>query len=194
MWSSLIKKFGLLAEFIIILLEYACFPVPSEVILPLTGAMSISGQLPLLLVIFISVIAGILGSLICYYIGYFGGGKLFKKLSQKKQFQTSLEKYQKYSNISVCIGRVIPLCRTYISFVAGMSHQQIRPYIVYSAIGIFIWNTILISLGYFFFDHLEEIAFYLDRFKWIVLGIFFMIILIILLKKIFFLKKKSHKN
>ena len=108
MWSSLIKKFGLLAEFIIILLEYACFPVPSEVILPLTGAMSISGQLPLLLVIFISVIAGILGSLICYYIGYFGGGKLFKKLSQKKQFQTSLEKYQKYSNISVCIGRVFP--------------------------------------------------------------------------------------
>ena len=165
MWINYLKKFGIIAEFFIVLLEYACFPIPSEVVLPFAGAMSVTCSISIVLIILISIIAGILGSIICYYIGYFGTKKIINKISKKDGFKESLVKYQKYSNASVCIGRIIPLCRTYISFVAGMSHQPIKQYIFYSSIGITIWNTCLITLGYFFFSLLLLNQLYLENIK-----------------------------
>ncbi|MBP3909688.1 MAG: DedA family protein, partial [Turicibacter sp.] len=68
-----ITQYGLIAMFLFIALEYACLPLPSEVVLPLSGAMAVSSGRPLVLVIIISVVAGLLGSMICYSIGYSGG-------------------------------------------------------------------------------------------------------------------------
>ena len=65
-----ITQYGLIAMFLFIALEYACLPLPSEVVLPLSGAMAVSSGRPLVLVIIISVVAGLLGSMICYSIGY----------------------------------------------------------------------------------------------------------------------------
>ncbi len=191
MWINYLKKFGIIAEFFIVLLEYACFPIPSEVVLPFAGAMSVTCSISIVLIILISIIAGILGSIICYYIGYFGTKKIINKISKKDGFKESLVKYQKYSNASVCIGRIIPLCRTYISFVAGMSHQPIKQYIFYSSIGITIWNTCLITLGYFFFDHLDDVALFIDKFKLIIIILILFIFFFIVIKSIISRKYKK---
>ena len=100
-----ITQYGLIAMFIFIALEYACLPLPSEVVLPLSGALAVSSGRPLVLVIIISVVAGPLGSMICYSIGYSGGNaaldkimhlirQLKKELSQHVVFIVSMQRCQ----------------------------------------------------------------------------------------------------
>ena len=78
-----IAQYGLIAMFLFIACEYACLPLPSEVVLPLSGAMAVSSGRPLLLVIFISVVAGLLGSMICYSIGYSGGSRVLEFMKHR---------------------------------------------------------------------------------------------------------------
>ena len=81
--TEFITQYGLIAMFLLIALEYACLPLPSEVVLPLSGALAVTSGKPLMLVIVISVVAGLLGSMICYSIGYSGGNLVLDKLMHR---------------------------------------------------------------------------------------------------------------
>ncbi len=163
-------KYGLLAMFLCILLEYACFPVSSEIVLPLSGALVAAEQIPLYQAIPLSVLAGLLGTSICFLIGKLGGppalDKLMKRFPKtKKPIEASFEKFEQYGILAVGLGRVIPLCRTYIAFVAGATNQPYPRFVLASAVGITIWNTILISLGYILKDSWGLLAEYYNRYK-----------------------------
>jgi len=75
---EIISRYGLIAVFIIIALEYACFPLPSEIVLPFAGAYAASQGIPFLVILLISALAGLLGSLICYLVGRIGGNALLE--------------------------------------------------------------------------------------------------------------------
>ena len=77
-----IDSYGLIAVFVLILLEYACFPLPSEVVLPFSGAIASQSDWTFLAILGFSVLAGVLGALACYLIGYFGGYPLVKKIKK----------------------------------------------------------------------------------------------------------------
>lgn len=169
-----ITQYGLIAMFLLIALEYACFPLPSEVVLPLSGALAVASGKPLMLVIIISVVAGLIGSMICYSIGYSGGNLVLDKLmnrypSTKKGIESTRRFYQQYANISVGIGRVIPLFRTYISFIAGITKQTLSSFLFASMLGILIWNTALITLGYWLADRWQLVIGYYEQGKWMLL-------------------------
>lgn len=128
--TGFIQDYGLIAIGAAIALEYACFPVPSEVVLPLSGAVAAQGQFSFLAVYLLSIAAGLLGSYICYAIGRFGGVPILNKLEKKwpkfgAGIRTAREKFDKYATLSVGLCRVVPLCRTYISFVAGLGQQNL---------------------------------------------------------------------
>ena len=192
-----IAQYGMIAMFLFIACEYACLPLPSEVVLPLSGAMAVSGGRPLLLVIFISVVAGLLGSMICYSIGYSGGSRVLELMkhrypSTKRGIESTQHFYKKYATFSVAIGRVIPLFRTYISFMAGITKQSVTTFILASSIGIFAWNSLLITLGYVLADRWREVMGYYDKGKWFILLGFFLIIGGIALKKVHERKKMKY--
>ena len=160
--------------FLLIACEYACLPLPSEVVLPLSGAMAVSSGRPLLLVIVISVVAGLMGSMICYSIGYSGGTRVLETLKcrypkTKKGIESTQAFYSRYATISVAIGRVNPLFRTYISFMAGITKQSVTTFLLASSVGIFAWNSILITLGYVLADRWREVMSYYDTGKWFIL-------------------------
>lgn len=170
MITQSITEYGLIAIFVIIMLEYACLPLPSEVVLPFSGAIAAQGKISFVAILGISIAAGLLGSLICYFLGYVGGSPLLDKLSQKypkmkKGIEASKAKYEKYAALSVGVGRLIPLCRTYISFVAGIAKQDLKVYTLASIIGISCWNTILVGAGYVFSNQWESIANYYGEYK-----------------------------
>lgn len=169
-----IIQYGLIAMFLLIACEYACLPLPSEVVLPLSGAMAVSSGRPLLLVIVISVVAGLIGSMICYSIGYSGGTRVLETLKRrypktKKGIESTQAFYGRYATISVAIGRVIPLFRTYISFMAGITKQSVTTFLLASSVGIFAWNSILITLGYVLADRWRGVMSYYDTGKWFIL-------------------------
>ena len=183
-------EYGIFAIFLIIILEYACFPLPSEVVLPVCGAIAYANGYNLLLIILCSCLCGIIGSFFCYVIGYCGGGRIIEWFKSKFPKSTSgIDKatlsFNKYSNLSVCICRVIPLCRTYISFISGVSKQNFISFLLFTFIGTFVWNRILISLGFYFSDNIEIIAYVYNKYK------FLFALTVILLFLLF--KKKLHK-
>lgn len=151
---DLINSVGYIGIVLTVGLEYACFPMPSEVILPFVGFIASSGSITLPGAIIASTVAGILGSIICYYIGYFGGTPILnfigdKLPSSRKSIHSAKNYFDRYSRASILFSRVIPLARTYISIPAGIARMNILVFILYSAIGIVVWNTVLISLGYY---------------------------------------------
>lgn len=188
---NFIENYGVIAIIILIFLEYACFPVPSEVLLPIAGALSIKGNF--FFVWILSIVAGIFGSIVCYLFGIWGRNYIDKSPRIQKRTAYALATYEKYQNISVLIGRVIPLCRTYISIVAGISKQKFINFITFSFVGIALWNFALMILGYVFYDNIEIVFKLYNQYKLLIIlsGILIIILLIIKTIKQKMMKYKS---
>jgi membrane protein DedA with SNARE-associated domain len=181
---SFIENYGLIAVFILIMLEYACFPLPSEIVLPFAGAYAAIYGVPFYAILFISIAAGLCGCLICYLIGFFGGAALLERLGRRFHntaagFEASKQWFDRYGSLSVIIARVLPLCRTYISFVSGLSRQKLIKFLALSAVGISVWNLVLVGLGFKLAAHWDIIALYARRYTFILLPVVILIVFII---------------
>jgi len=168
--SEMIYNYGLIAIFLIIMLEYACFPVSSEIILPLCGAVASANRTNFLVILPLSVLAGLIGTGICYAVGWFGGGAIINAIKRKfpkteKSINASYERFNENGAWAVCLGRVIPLIRTYIALVAGAAKLNPVTYFFASMLGITIWNTLLIGLGYSLRENYGRVAVYYQRYK-----------------------------
>lgn len=195
---NLFNTNGLIAVFILVGLEYACFPLPSEFILPFLGSIASINGYSIVGVIILSVIFSYFGCLICYLIGYYGGTYLYNKIYNKfikwqKGLDLASSKFNKYGNVSVLVCRLIPLCRTYISFFAGIFKQNLFKYSLYSIAGIAVWNTVLISLGYTLANKWEIIDGYYNKYKFILLFLFIIVACVFLFSKVY-KKRKIDKN
>ncbi len=160
--THLIEQYGVWAMLLAIFFEYACFPVSSEIILPLSGAVAHHSRIPFLLITPASVVAGLLGTSLCYLIGRLGGEAFLDKLTNKfpktqKGIAKSREYFEKHGSFTVGTLRVIPLCRTYIAFVAGAFSMPFGKFFGASLLGITIWNSILIGAGYSLGEHWPQV-------------------------------------
>jgi membrane protein DedA with SNARE-associated domain len=195
--TNLIYEYGLMAMFIIILLEYACFPVSSEIVLPFSGAVASVNHTSFFVILPLSVIAGLIGTGICYTVGWFGGGAIINALTRrfpktKKGIDSSYEKFQQNGAAAVCIGRVIPLIRTYIALVAGAAKLNPVTYFLASSVGIIIWNTLLIGLGYTLRENYKKVGEYYERYKTNLIPIFVLCAVAVIANIIY--KKAKKKN
>ncbi|MGG5460378.1 DedA family protein [Clostridium sp. B9] len=191
-----IGSFGYLGILLVVGLEYACFPLPSEVVLTFLGLSAAQGEFSFAGVLIFSIIGGILGSLICYAIGFYGGvplqNWLAKKLPSSQKSMLALNKwFKKYGKPAVLLARIVPLTRTYVSLLAGAENFSLKYFITYSTIGIALWNTVLVSLGYFIGDNLELINSIMEKYTFATIGIIILSIIIFLYFK--FYKKNKNK-
>ncbi len=194
--TSLIKKYGLFGLCLMILLEYACFPISSEIVLPFCGAFAKSYEISFFYLIPGSVLAGLLGTSLCYAIGRIGGPRVLTFLKTRfpkteKGITASEKKMEQYGAFAVCFGRLIPLCRTYIAFIAGSVKQPFRQYLAYSFFGITVWNCVLISLGYLLKSNWNEVQRYYEEYKLFLVATAVIFILLFLLKKFFTVRKTA---
>lgn len=191
----LIEKLGYIGIFLVIGLEYACFPIPSEVVLPFVGMSIPQTSLSFLPSFLVSILAGLAGSLICYAIGFYGGEPLLTRLSKRSTgLQTALNKFNtwfaSYGRWAVLFTRVVPLTRTYISLFAGASRMSIVEFLLYSATGIALWNLVLMSLGFYVGNNWELIESLLNTYSNIVLTLAAIILICFVFLK---LQKKQAK-
>lgn len=181
-------KMGYLGIVLIVGLEYACLPIPSEVVLPFVGMSVAIGEFGYLGALLVSIIGGIVGSWICYIIGCIGGVPLLEWSSvrwpkTKKTIDALNKWFNRYGNIAVLLTRLFPLTRTYISILAGAQKLNFFTFTAYSVIGITIWNTVLISLGYYLGDNLDLVEKILSRYSALIIGIGVIGIIVFVLKK-----------
>lgn len=196
---DLIYDYGLIAMFLIIMLEYACFPVSSEIVLPLSGAVASINNTHFLVILPLSILAGLIGTGICYIVGWFGGGAIINAVKRKfpkseKSLNASYERFHENGASAVCIGRVIPLVRTYIALIAGAAKLKPSVYFPASLLGITIWNTLLIGLGYSLRENYDRVGEYYNRYKHNLLPILIIAIALIIMQRIYYKKKKRSAN
>lgn len=170
LFTNYINDYGLIALFIIILLEYACFPVSSEIVLPFAGAISSMQHIKFPVILLLSILAGLIGTGICYTVGWFGGGAILDIITRKfpkanRGIASATAKFNENGAYAVCISRVIPLIRTYIALVAGAARLNPVTYFTASALGITLWNTLLIGLGYTLQSNYSKVAGYYSQYK-----------------------------
>ncbi|MCL1978011.1 MAG: DedA family protein [Candidatus Bathyarchaeota archaeon] len=162
--TDTISSWGYIGVFLLMLLESSSFPIPSEVILPFAGYLVSVTELALGLTIFYATIAGVLGSLIDYYIGRKGVSILSKHkllgrvIFSPAQLTTAANWFNRYGVAAVFFGRLVPGFRTFISFPAGAVKMSIPKFIVFTAAGCLIWNSILVYVGYYLGSNWAEVA------------------------------------
>ena len=190
-----VRDYGLIGVFVLILLEYACFPLPSEIVLPFSGAVASQSGWTYWEILLLSTIAGVLGALACYIIGYFGGYPQVEKIGRRfpkmqKGLDASRKKYVQYASFASGVGRVIPLCRTYISFIAGISRQNIWSYLLSTAVGVAVWNSVLLALGFLLAENWELATEYYEQYKMILIPIVLVVVAVLVIRFILRRRKK----
>lgn len=149
-----LAQYGVIFIFVIVFLEYLNLPgLPAGIIMPLAGLWVSRGNMNFPFVLFLSVIAGVIGSWCLYFLGFYGGNFLLKKYTnkfpkQKDYIDEKLKYLKDKGHMGVFISRLIPVARTIIAIPAGVLKMDFLKYTIYSACGIFIWNGVFISAGY----------------------------------------------
>ncbi len=159
---SFIVSHDYLAIIILMALESASLPIPSEVVLPLTGYFVYTGLLNLYLAIISTLIGTAIGITLDYYIAYFLGKDVVYKHAERFHINRKmLDSFDRWfvanAGFTVFIGRLIPVVRGLISFPAGFAQMDIKKFYLYSLSGSFIWNVVLIEFGYYAFGSTTNI-------------------------------------
>lgn len=167
---SFLNTYGFPAMLLLVLLEYACFPVSSEIVLPFCGALAAARGISYPLLVLLSACAGLIGTTLCYAVGWFGGIPLLSRIMKrfpktKKGICVSTEFFNKRGAILVLIGRFIPICRTYLGFVAGTLKLGLLQYLIYSFFGILAWNALLCGLGFLLKSHWPLVTSWYTRYR-----------------------------
>ena len=148
-------KYGLVAVFVIVLLEYLSLPgFPAGIIMPLSGMMAASGHNSFFLTMVVTTAAGVLGSEILYLLGRFGGPPFERFV--RKHFPKAISSIEKCNDwirrkgyFGVFVAKLLPAVRTLVSIPAGMARMEPIQYTLWSTLGVIIWNAVFVGAGYF---------------------------------------------
>ncbi len=150
---KIISSIGYFGVFVLMLLESMIFPMPSEAVMPFAGFIASQGGMNIWLASLFGALGGIVGSVISYYIGLYGGyrfvnryGKWF--LLEKHHLDWTVKFFSKYGEKTIFISRLIPVVRHFISIPAGVGKMKMGKFLVYTFAGAFVWDFFLAFLGF----------------------------------------------
>lgn len=193
--TSTVSSWGYAGIFLLMLLEASSLPIPSEVVLPFSGYLVSLGLLNVWITILVSTLAGMMGSLVDYYIGMKGMNVLAERRVLDRVFFSRariemVEKwFNKYGSLVVFLGRMVPGFRTLVSFPAGAVKMPLRKFISYTACGCLIWDAFLIYIGIYVGANWREVA---GVSHYLIIGVLAAILVVIV--ALLFKRKKSHRG
>ncbi|PYY21625.1 MAG: alkaline phosphatase [Acidobacteria bacterium] len=149
---SVISAMGYLGVMLLMAIESACIPLPSEVIMPFSGYLVYAGQFNLWLVALAGAIGCNLGSEIAYEIGYYGGRPLVERygsyiLITQNELDWADRFFARLGDLTVLLSRMLPVVRTFIALPAGIARMPRLRFHVYTFVGSFPWCLSLAYLG-----------------------------------------------
>jgi membrane protein DedA with SNARE-associated domain len=132
--------------------ESACIPLPSEIILPFTGYMVYLGDFELWPATLAATLGNLFGGLLAYSIGVWGGRPFIKRYGhyifiKERELAWTERLFKRHGEVTVLIGRLLPVVRTFISFPAGIAKMNPIKMAVYTVLGALPWCMLLIIVG-----------------------------------------------
>lgn len=161
-------------------IESACIPLPSEIIMPLAGWMLIKNQsLPFaynLLAGFYGALGCTIGSVVTYEVGSWGGRPFLNKygryiLITNHDLDTADRWFRNNGDWAIFVTRLLPVVRTFISLPAGIARMRRIRFLIYTLAGSFIWCTMLSIGGYLLGEHWEQLRAVMRPFDPVILAV-----------------------
>jgi membrane protein DedA with SNARE-associated domain len=149
---AVISTLGYMGIVLLMAIESACIPLPSEVIMPFSGYLVYAGRFNLWLVALAGALGCVVGSLVAYWVGMYGGRPLIEKygrfiLLSRHDLDLADRWFSRYGEIIVCVSRLLPVIRTFIAFPAGVARMNLKRFVAYTFLGSFPWCLGLAYVG-----------------------------------------------
>jgi membrane protein DedA with SNARE-associated domain len=160
--TAIYEAVGYLGVALWVAIESVVIPIPSELVLPFAGFLAadptsvepLTGMpwtIPLLVAA--ATVGSLLGALVAYAIGYYGGRPVLLRWGRYLRFtEEDLDRteafFARWGSAAAFIGRMIPVVRSLVSFGAGLGRMPLLPFIVFTVLGSIPWNLALVIAGY----------------------------------------------
>jgi membrane protein DedA with SNARE-associated domain len=157
---AVISATGYLGVMLLMAIESACIPLPSEIIMPFSGALTVPAialrygrpAFSLLWVATAGALGCNLGSVIAYEVGYFGGRPLAEKYGRhiwvsRRDLEMADRFFDRFGSAAVFIGRLLPVIRTFIALPAGIARMNRLRFHIYTFAGSWPWCFVLAWVG-----------------------------------------------
>ncbi len=173
-------QFGYLGIALLIAIENIFPPIPSELILTFGGFMTTYTDMNKWLVVLFATIGSVAGACVLYSVGLLLPVEKLELLVEKWGHILGLKRadikraegwFEKRGTSTIFFCRFVPLIRSLISIPAGMAKMHMGKFLVYTTLGTFIWNIVLVFLGAFAGSRWEKIVEYMDVYSHVTVGV-----------------------
>lgn len=174
--TDTVADYGYIAIFVLMLLESACIPIPSEVTMLFGGALandaffeavgSSSTPLNFVLVGLVGAVANLAGSILAYWVGFKGGRPLVERWGRyiflrRDELDRAESWFAEHGEAAVFVSRLLPVIRTFISLPAGVARMPFWRFSIYTFLGCLPWTFALAGVGYALGSQWETVERYL---------------------------------
>lgn len=147
-----ISRLGYFGIILLMGIESACIPLPSEIIMPFSGYLVYTGRFNLWLVGVAGALGCVLGSLVAYWVGMRGGRPLIERygryiLISRHDLDLADRWFARFGEIIVFASRLLPVIRTFIAFPAGVARMNLKRFVIYTFLGSLPWCIGLAYVG-----------------------------------------------
>ncbi|MDP9429034.1 MAG: DedA family protein [Actinomycetota bacterium] len=165
---DMVERLGAVGVGFAILLETVVPPIPSEAVLGLAGVLINDGRLSVVPVVLFATLGSVLGAVFFYYVGRALGPRRSHAfldrlpLVETADVDRTFAWFERHGRSAVFFGRMVPIVRSFISVPAGVVRMPFAQFLLYSAAGSLIWNSLLVGLGVAAGDFVQQNLRYLD--------------------------------
>ncbi len=182
--TAIYEAVGYVGVALWVAIESVVIPIPSELVLPFAGFLAadptsvepITGQpwtIPLLVAA--ATVGSLLGALIAYAIGFYGGRPALTRWGRYLRFtDDDLDRterfFARWGAWASFFGRMVPVVRSLVSFGAGVGQMPLPPFILFTVLGSIPWNLALVLGGYALGEHWEAVEVVLAKYEYVVVA------------------------
>jgi membrane protein DedA with SNARE-associated domain len=186
---STISSLGYGGIVLMMAIESACIPLPSEVIMPFAGYLIATGRFGLQRVALAGALGCLLGSYAAYCAGSFGGRPFLRKygrwfLIAPREIELADHFFDRWGSLTVFACRLLPVIRTFIAFPAGVARMNLTRFSIYTLVGSYLWCLALAYTGMKLGQHWSEIGPYFHRSQDVIAAFLAVAILVFLYNRI----------
>lgn len=163
--TGFILSTGYIGVIFLMAIESAGIPAPSEIIMPFSGFLVYNGTLNFWFVSIAGTVGNLIGSIVAYWVGLAGGRPFLNKfgkylLISQHDLDIAEAYFKRRGKLTVFVGRLLPVIRTYISLPAGIAKMNFWQFCLYTVLGAFPWCVALTYIGVRLGEHWSTIKEY----------------------------------
>lgn len=170
---QVISTLGYPGILLLMSIESACIPLPSEIIMPFSGYLVFTGRFNLWWVAVVGALGCNLGSIVAYWVGYYGGRPLVERygryvLISRHDLDLADRWFANYGQATVFFSRLLPVIRTFIALPAGVMRMDFWKFNIYTFLGSLPWCLALAYAGVKLGEHWDGLRGYFHKFDFVI--------------------------